>query len=340
MTKMPPLAITDALTLLATGDQRPLDPNGALHINGTSAQMQDTLGANDVFSVGPCSYRVVQGLGQRLVPVLQPAARITRPVRLQAGLHKCLTMFQKRVYTAIGALTHSPHGAGAFVRRMRGRHIGYKHCFHAVRRFYKIAPRVGIASLSGQAVDLDQFDDIRAVRFIRDPRDLLISGYYFHRRGAENINKIYGPKPGDFAELNAGVPEGIADDERFFNYLQRVDMDVGLDAEMCFRAPHFLSMCAWAPDDPRVLTIRYEDFIGAEAASFHKIADHFEWSNQARDCALRMATEFAQNKATVKTGHVRNKAPGQWRAHFSPERNAAFVAEWGDLLRAYDYPLD
>ena len=67
-----------------------------------------------------------------------------------------------------------------------------------------------MSSLSGNDLDLDRFDDIKAVRFIRDPRDLVISSYFYHRKAGERWCRYQDPTGVDFEAVNGCVPSGLS----------------------------------------------------------------------------------------------------------------------------------
>jgi pyruvate/2-oxoglutarate dehydrogenase complex dihydrolipoamide dehydrogenase (E3) component len=62
-----------------------------------------------------------------------------------------------------------------------------------------------MTSLSGHALDLDQFEDIKVIRFIRDPRDLIISGYFYHKRGGEDWCDYKNPTTVDYTLSLYGI---------------------------------------------------------------------------------------------------------------------------------------
>jgi hypothetical protein len=65
--------------------------------------------------------------------------------------------------------------------------------------FYEDHNKYGIVSINNHALDLARLgNDYRISRFVRDPRDLVISGYFYHRRGAEPWSTIVDPKSEDW----------------------------------------------------------------------------------------------------------------------------------------------
>ena len=93
-------------------------------------------------------------------------------IRIHATLHKCLTMYYLRVME--GTLNRP------------WRKTRFEHVESIQGLFYNYLKARRVISCSGFAVDTTRLGkDFRIVRFVRDPRDLIVSGYFYHRRGAE-----------------------------------------------------------------------------------------------------------------------------------------------------------
>lgn len=124
-----------------------------------------------------------------LIPAESPPGRIEATIRVHCGYHKCLTMYFRRVSKKT-ALWYNP-----LKRRFR-------HFFHRADEFYTDCEQHCISSVSGNFLDLDRFRDIRAVHMIRDPRDLIVSGYFYHKRAAEHWCYYLNPSEADWAVVN------------------------------------------------------------------------------------------------------------------------------------------
>lgn len=275
------------------------------------------------------AYPVV-ALGQNRPALQIPAelipARISHPVRVHAGYHKCLTMYSRQFYRRCAKYWF------ASSRR-------FKHYYHRIDAFYLDCHRNALSSVSGHAIDLDRFDDIRVVRFIRDPRDLLISGYFYHRRGAEHWCLLDHAIDADYQLVNGRVPSTLPAEQNLMDYLNEVSLEEGLLAEMDFRERHYQSMLAWPDDDPRVRLFKYENIIGNEKQVFGDICRFMEMPALARWQGVRNAWRKRAKRHMSKSTHIRNPNAGQRRQYFTPELNRIFVDRYGDVLERYGYPL-
>jgi len=254
-----------------------------------------------------------------------PARSIRGPVRVHCGYHKCLTMYSRRIYERACSWVLPP-------RR------GFRHFYHWLDRFYDGCTGYRVTSVSGHALDLDRFEDVRVVRFIRDPRDLLVSGYYYHLRGAEEWTAHVDPQPGDWEQHNGLVPSGIPSGESMQSFLAKVSLEDGMRAELEFRARHFQSMRAWPDDDPRVRLFKYEDVLGNELAVFREIFDFFELPWLARARGGLYAKRHAAGRRAADTRHIRDARAGQWRTALPKSVVTMVDAQYGDVLERYGYP--
>lgn len=253
-------------------------------------------------------------------------------IRVHAGYHKCLTVFTKKVYN------------GLCKHRLFNRRISsvkrFRHFFHRIQPFYDQCQQFDICSVSGNYIDLDRFEDIRVARLIRDPRDLIVSSYFYHKRAGEAWCKQVNPTDEDWEEVRGAVPANLPTDYSLTRYLKEVAVEEGLHAEMEFRKYHFQSMLEWPEDDPRVMLFRYEDIIGNEARAYRKILSFFGFSLPTRIIGGRLAQQFSSKSKHAEVKHIRNPYSGQWREHFTPGLTRRFNELYGEILNRYGYSLD
>lgn len=305
--------------------------HGRVRINGEPAAVSTPVRTGDTVSVLGFDYSVYssrdpQRLGMVSVTEDTPA-RITGRVRAHCGYHKCLTMYFRRVL-ARAALFHNPLRPP------------YRHFFHRTDEFYRHCSDYTIASLSGHALDLDRFDDIRVARVVRDPRDLLVSGYYYHKRSAEDWCDHRDPTDGDWAIVGGVVPQSLPPGKTLAEYLNEVTVEEGLLAELDFRRNHFDSMLQWPEDDPRVRVFRYEDIVGNERGSFRELFDFYGLSWPAKRAGLFYAARYSAARKKGRTEHIRDPSSGQWREHFTPRLRQAFNDRYGAVLERLGYATE
>ena len=216
---------------------------------------------------------------------------------------------------------------------------GYRHFNSDLPAFERNRRHFRVASINNIALDLPSLGDYRISRFVRDPRDLVVSGYFYHRRGAEPWCQEIDPDPEEWLTTrNRPVPSAVRPGESLEMALNRLDQEAGLLAELELRTLDFDSMREWPLDDPRIRVWRYEDILGEERRVMGEVAAHYGLPWGLRMRVQRNAVRFdAKHAVAEKSKHVRNPSSGQWRSVFTPRVEDAFLQRWGDVLDRYGY---
>jgi hypothetical protein len=214
----------------------------------------------------------------------------------------------------------------------------YRHYNSDLAAFLRGYDSHRLASVNGHALELDSLGDFRLSRFVRDPRDLVVSGYFYHRRGAEPWCTLQNPTDADWAFANGRVPDGLkVAGGSFSAYLQSLSKEEGLLAELEFRTHHFDAMAAWPKDHPQVLLLRYEDVLGRELEVFERLFEHYELSPFERRLGRYFARRYSLARRRPQDAHIRNPSAGQWKQHFTPRVREAFNDRWAGLVTRYGY---
>lgn len=249
------------------------------------------------------------------------------PRLIHCSYHKCLTVYYGRVM----------RGLFNKVLRWSG---GYRHFNSNVEEFYRGSDRFRLASVNNHAIDLGRLTPFRMTRFLRDPRDLVVSGYFYHKRGAEEWAREPNPTDEAWRLVNGLVPRGMKGSGlSFAAYLESIPEEDGLLAELEFRRAHFDSMAAWPHEHPDVLVQRYEDVLGDEKQAFARIFEHYGLSELERTVGGFFVRRHALKKRPSDP-HVRNPSSGQWRKRFTPRVREAFEAQHPGLIQKLGYPSE
>lgn len=239
--------------------------------------------------------------------------------------HKCLTVYYFRIFSSI-------------YNKIFIISDGYRHFNSLLDEFYRESWKYKIASINNHTLDLQLLgNDFRISRFIRDPRDLVVSGYFYHKRGAEPWCNVTDPSPDDWQVVNGHLPEGMGKGHSFSSYLQSLSTEEGLLAEIDFRKYHFESMRGWPVADSRIKTYRYEDVLGNERAVFLDMFSFYGLPWVERKLGTFLAHYFSAKKQTGKTRHIRNARSNQWKEYFTPKVNDYFERHFSDILDTYGY---
>jgi hypothetical protein len=217
---------------------------------------------------------------------------------------------------------------------------GYGHYNSHLADFYAGSAEQRVASVNNRSLDLNRLGRFRISRFIRDPRDLVVSGYFYHRDGVESWTRIEAPTVDDWYFANGAIPQAMSGESiSFASFLQSVPEEEGLLAELEFRRHHFESMAKWPAQHPDIITYRYEDIVGNELQIFRELFAFYGLSPLERSLGLWFARRYSLRKIATDS-HVRDPTSGQWRTHFTPRVKRAFNAKYADLLKLLGYPPD
>jgi hypothetical protein len=215
---------------------------------------------------------------------------------------------------------------------------GYRHFFSYGDRLYENLDHYKILSVNNRALDLARLgNDYRISRFIRDPRDLVVSGYFYHKRGSEKWCNQVNPQDQDWQIINGCIPEGMGEGHSFTSYLNSLDQEAGLMAEIEFRRYHFESMLAWPDANPQIKIFRYEAILGQEVETFRQLFGFYDLPWLEREMACVLARRFSAQQHQKQDSHIRNPAAGQWQQYFTPRVEAYFHDRHQTLVEKLGY---
>jgi len=178
---------------------------------------------------------------------------------------------------------------------------------------------------------LDDVSSYRGSHVIRDPRDLLISAYFYHLRTDEE----WCAKPNP---VNRTLPADVS----YQQHLRRLDLEQGLLFELKnVSGANITRMAQWDYADPNILELRFEDILGAEAATFQQLFECYGFASalvkQAAGIADRLALNNADPGSAVRKHARAGSRIGQWRDYFTPAIERTFKLRFGEALMKLGY---
>jgi hypothetical protein len=208
--------------------------------------------------------------------------------------------------------------------------------------FIREAQSLNMASVNNHFFSIQELEKISGEEntcslFLRDPRDLLVSGYFYHKKGVEPWTKIKNPTPKDFEIVNGNIPKVLRDSKlSMHEYLNQCDMDEGLMIELEFRKEHFSSLMKWLTFTHKsVLLIDYFDIMQNEARAFTRFGRHHNFNLLQMKALLYFVNKYkASNNKSNK--HIRNPSPGQWKKQLTRESLDALDKEFPELISRYN----
>jgi hypothetical protein len=181
-----------------------------------------------------------------------------------------------------------------------------------------------------QGLDLD----VRASHMVRDLRDVVVSGYFYHLWTEEAW---------------ARAPSPRFDNLSYQEYLRSLNQDDGLLAEIDFLTRYTRKRRIWEWDftDPRYLEIKYEELFNNQEGGFQRMFSHYGFPPDEVTVCVNIATQFSFERVTKRkpgqessTNHLRSGIPGQWKQHFKQVHIDKFKEQLGGLLIIMGYESD
>ncbi|MCC0175945.1 sulfotransferase domain-containing protein [Waterburya agarophytonicola K14] len=179
-------------------------------------------------------------------------------------------------------------------------------------------------------VDVAKLPDYIGSHMIRDPRDIIISGYFYHLWTKEEW---------------AHIPRKNLKNLTYQQYLHSFNREEGLLAEMRGTSQETIEeMSRWNYNNPHFIEFKYEDLITNESAVFAKIFRHYGFNEEAIQNCLGIADKFSfKNQSRRKKGivnqksHLRSGRTGEWREIFGDRHKQEFKQIFGDVLIKLGY---
>ena len=196
-------------------------------------------------------------------------------------------------------------------------------------------------------------DEYRAVRFIRDPRDVIVSGYLYHKRCDEewctnpptNYSDLLYPKvPWPLQHLSQDERENWVDFLNGKSYQQNlIDMEEkeGLVFEMNGYARITIeSMLDWV-DEPGTLTVRLEDFASDFESTLTKILDWIGLEEETIQREVELAkvhdiSSMSDEDIRVNR-HISSREITKWDSYFNEELENIYHDLFGEVHKKLGY---
>ena len=194
-----------------------------------------------------------------------------------------------------------------------------------------VEPDTDILFANHSHLDLELLDDFVGSHMIRDPRDCVVSGYFYHLWTEE----AWARQPQDrFGGLS------------YQHQLKSLDQEDGLSEEIRTFAGYAktYSLRNWNYDDDRILEIKYEDLLADEQTVFTKLFQHYGFTDKAVHQSIQLADQCSFEKISGRSvgqsktqSHLRSGRPGEWKDVLSENHLRLIDEQFGDLIEQMGY---
>ncbi len=178
-------------------------------------------------------------------------------------------------------------------------------------------------------IDLADLPPYRGSHMVRDPRDMTISGYFYHLWSSEKWLHVAKPK---------------FEGRTYQELLNSLNQEDGLIQEIERFSGSFRKMIEWDYNNPDIFELRYEELLTDEGTIYRKLFQHYGFNSQAVERGLRIAKRSSfEARAKRQVGTVQEKSvmrsgkPGQWRDYFTDPVKNRFKELVGDVLIELGY---
>lgn len=180
--------------------------------------------------------------------------------------------------------------------------------------------------------DHSQFDfdklpsEYRGIHLIRDPRDIIISGCFYHTKSQEKWLHIKREKFGGLTYQEKINSYSSLDDQIFF------EME-----NTAFKA--ISAILDWDYNNAKFMNIKYEDLISdQDLLLFHQLFNFLGFSGKEISEILRITYSnslFSGNYQ--RSTHIRSGKARQWEKYFKANHKAKFLSLYSDALIKLKY---
>lgn len=199
------------------------------------------------------------------------------------------------------------------------------------------------------------YTEFRGVHLIRDPRDVIVSGYYSH--------------------LNTHPTEKRPDILEFRNQIKDLPLNEGIKMEMDFSSERLLEMAKWDYSNPNILELRFEEFtqnpdwseiftflnLTSDQSSNYRLKkfanklnnrklfpSRFNELTVPRNILNDIPQKYSFKKMsggrekgeTSVNSHYRTGESGQWQKIFNREHRTYFKEKFPGLISKLGYDTD
>ncbi len=167
---------------------------------------------------------------------------------------------------------------------------------------------------------------------IRDPRDLIISGYFYHLWCDEKWVK---KKSHEYKGLN------------YQEALNSISQEEGIAMEIGRVKWVVKRMVSWDYSNPHILEVRLEELAVDEQDVFRRIFEKYEFNREQIEIGMSIVEKLSFEKRTGRKkgeedrkSHLRKGVAGDWKNHFTEEHKKLFKVMYPGVLAQLGYEHD
>lgn len=167
--------------------------------------------------------------------------------------------------------------------------------------------------------------EFRGIHVIRDPRDVIVSGCFFHQKSDEAWLHVPKEKYDGLTYQEKINSLDSPEDQLFFEMDHVGAMTIG-------------QMMSWDYTQPQFFEVRYRDLIQDEDLMiFHRMFLHLGFEGAQIPTLLQLSFDNSLFGGLRKSRHVRSGKSSQWKQHFTPAVKDRFKEKFPGVLVELGY---
>lgn len=195
----------------------------------------------------------------------------------------------------------------------------------------------------------------RGIHIIRDPRDIIISGYLYHKRTGEDwcVNKDFSRKkpimfpavPFSLEYRSEEWKNCYLDDLNGKSYqdtLLSMSENEGINFEMDHYGKWTIDdMISWNYSNDKIVEVKFEEIMDDYDLAFERIFSHLDFDKEKKDKMIELSKlhdlSRKSDREVKKIGHVSSRNTRRWESYFNGELKQQFCEKFADSLVKLGY---
>lgn len=185
------------------------------------------------------------------------------------------------------------------------------------------------------------FKDAKIIHLIRHPKDVVISGYFYHKRGSESWNReplhrlpLYHLSFELDNIYNEQEKRLLHPQTTYQQLLESLSFEKGLMTEMVYlKYVHSFNPIPYY-ESPLIRTWRFEDIVAEPVNKIEEICKYWQLSETEIDYYCQRAAHYEQNP----NYDIRDRSAYQYQKYYDASLNKFYNQQFCNVVKRLDYP--
>lgn len=185
------------------------------------------------------------------------------------------------------------------------------------------------------------FENAKMVHLIRHPKDIIISGYFYHKKGSELWNR----EPMHRLRLyylsfemddiyNEQEKKMLNPSTTYQELLENLSFEKGMMTEMVWvKYVHGFNPIPFY-ESPIIQTFRFEDIVAEPIKNIEAICRHWQLSEKEIEYYCQRAAHYDK----TPNYKIRDRSAYQYQKYYDDDLNKFYKKHFGNVVTRLDYP--